>query len=820
MVDKLRLEVLLAAVDKVSGPLKAIATGSKATAQALGETEVALKNLERHQRELTRFEQERDKLDNAREQMQQAKALNASAAATKQLTADYEKQLGVVKKLQASMAARGFGDATVDQRQLAASIAAANTQIDAQRRKLEQQRQVEERLHALREKHGADMARLGMRGAMAAGAMMAGQKMGGAIMPAVTAFADAEEATSQLRAAMMGADGSVSAEFAKINALAERLGDRLPGTTADFIEMMTMLRRQGISAQTILGGTGEAAAYLGVQLKMPVTAAAEFAAKMQDATQTAERDMMGLMDMIQRTFYLGVDHSNMLQGFTKTAAVMPLLGKKGLEAANMIAPMLVMMDQAGMKGEASGNAIRKVVQMAMDAGKLGKANKMLQGTGVQLEFFDKAGKFAGFENLFAQLDKLKKVSSDVDRIAVMKKLFGDDAETHQVLNTLMEKGQDGYREVEQKMRNQADLMRRVNEELNTLKNRAEAAQGSFTNMLKELGASIAPELKVLLDWLGELAAKVGEWARENPRATKTLMLLAAGTAALLVVLGGLGMALVAVLGPLAIVRFLAARFGLGLLGAKVGAQGAAGGVGGLVRAVSWLKASWVSLRTMGIGGIFKAMGSAMASPAKWLGVLRGGFGGVWRLLTAFARANPIAALVLGLVGLFAGLYAHWDKITEYFNAGEWWNMAKEIWAALEWGFNAATMGLYELLKSVVMKALGAVWDGIKSMVGMGSDKTANTVRAAAAASAIAVSPMAQALHDGQVNLQRPGAPIAQPVQIAQKTGAPSTSNTNHITVNAAPGMDAQAVGRAVSSELDRRERAADSRRYSRLSDID
>ncbi len=42
----------------------------------------------------------------------------------------------------------------------------------------------------------------------------------------------------------------------------------------------------------------------GGQLRMPVTAAAEFASKMQDATQPAEGDMMGLMDTIQRAYYL------------------------------------------------------------------------------------------------------------------------------------------------------------------------------------------------------------------------------------------------------------------------------------------------------------------------------------------------------------------------------------------------------------------------------------------------------------------------------------------------------------------------------------
>ena len=741
MLDKLRLEVILSAVDKVSGPLQKITTGSKATADAIKNTATALKAMERQSSALANFEKERDQLDYARSALDQARAMGAKRAIIQQLTSDYEKQLNVMKNLQAQMASKGFGDATLSQESLRRSIRESNAQLDAQRRKFEQQEQVEKRLHALREKHSSDMARLGMRGAMAAGAMVAGRQGMNLMGKPVVAYADAETASSQLSAAMMRADGTVPPEFTKINELAERLGDKLPGTTADFINMMTMLQRQGMSAQTILGGMGEAAAYLGVQLKMPVTEAAEFAAKMQDATQTAEGDLMGLMDTIQRAFYLGVDPTNMLQGFTKVSAVMPYLGKKGLEASNMLAPMLVMFDQAGMKGEAAGNALRKVVQMSMNAEKLGKANKMLKGTGIQLDFYDKKGKFAGFDNLFAQLQKLKTIENDVQRTAVMHKLFGDDAETYQVLTTLMEKGKAGYDETVAKLQAQADLRMRVNEELKTLAAVTEAAQGSFTNLLKDLGATIAPELKALIGWLGETAASAGKWARENPRVVKTLMLLAAGAAALMTVVGGLGGALVAVLGPLAIVRFLTGRFALGLLAASTGAAGAASGVGLLGRAAGWLATGWAALRTMGVGGVFQAMGAAMASPARWLGVLGGGVGVLWRLLTAFARANPVAAAVLGLVGALAGLYAKWDEIKAAFDAGEWMKLGAAIWEGIEWGLNAATMGMYGVIKGLVATA----WRAAKSGLGLGgagdgkeeapAERKARTVAATAALAA-------------------------------------------------------------------------------------
>ncbi len=136
------------------------------------------------------------------------------------------------------------------------------------------------------------------------------------------------------KVALMKSDGSVGDDFQKISDLATRLGDKLPGTTADFQNMMTMLRRQGMSSATILGGLGEAVRRTWASsCKMPVTEAAEFAAKMQDATRTSEKDMMGLMDVIQRTFYIGVDLDNMLQGFTKLSPVLGILKKEGLEAS-------------------------------------------------------------------------------------------------------------------------------------------------------------------------------------------------------------------------------------------------------------------------------------------------------------------------------------------------------------------------------------------------------------------------------------------------------------------------------------------------------
>ncbi len=354
-------------------------------------------------------------------------------------------------------------------------------------------------------------------------------------------YADQENAATGLKVAMMQANGEVGKSFESINKLAVGLGNQLPGTTADFQNMMQMLVRQGIPAENILGGVGKATAYLAVQLKKTPEAAAEFAAKMQDATGTASDDMMGLFDTIQKAFYLGVDDTNMLSFFTKTSSVLQMVNKDGLKAAQGLAPISVMMDQMGMQGESAGNAVRKVIQAGLSVKKVNDVNKVLarQKLGINLDFTDGKGSFGGLDNLFQQLAKLKSLS-DVKRTGVMKALFGDDAETLQVVNALIDKGKDGYDQVQQKMNRQANLNSRVQAQLGTLTNLWEAMTGTATNGLAAIGSAFSGDAKRITIWLGDLGERFTKFADENPRVIRGAFGLAAGLTVLKLGFMGVG----------------------------------------------------------------------------------------------------------------------------------------------------------------------------------------------------------------------------------------------------------------------------------------
>ncbi len=695
--NNLRLQVVLGAVDKLTRPFKNAQAGSKELASAIRQTRDQIKKLSDAGGQLKSFDQLTQSVSRTGAELDQARLraqmmtreMSSLESPTKKQTQALEAQWRAVSRLEQKQqqetrqmaAARAelyrlglsAGGGARETARIARETERYNRQLAEQERRLREVGERQRKLNAIKAK--AEKTRE-LRNSLAgngAGAMAAGVTTGMTLLAPVKAYSESENAANQLAGSMMGPGGKVAPEFEKINRLAVALGDKLPGTTADFQNMMTMLRRQGMSAQVILGGLGESAAYLGVQLQMAPTAAAEFAAKLQDATQTSEKDMMNLMDVIQKGFYAGVDSGNMLQGFSKISSAMNIINKKGLEAVKTFAPLLVMADQGSMAGESAGNAYRKIFQAALDADNIKAVNDDLKekGAGIKFNFSDGKGGFGGLENMYAQLEKLKKLNPET-QMATMKDLFGNDAETLQALNIMLSKGIEGYRETAAKLENQASLRERVDASLNTLGNKWEAATGTFTNAMASIGETVAPALKNLADWLGELASRLDGFVKRHPSLTSALFKMAAGFAVAATAVGAISLALASILGPMAIIRVSA-----GMLGLKFAS------VGGLVRAA--------------LGGLGKSV--------LWLG----------RLMFA----NPILA-VIGLIAAGAiYIWQNWDTLGPKFKA-MWDAVCNATGTAWDWikeKASAAWEGIKSLFFNYTLPGLIAKnWDAIKSGV--------------------------------------------------------------------------------------------------------
>lgn len=667
-MNPLKLQILLGAVDKLTAPLKAVSGQSRLTAKDLVDTKKKIRDLETQAGQIEGYKTLGAQIGATKAKLKQAEGsfselqrkiantpkptrlmineLNKAEKALNQLKTKEGEMITRHAQMGEAMRKSGINTSNLSetQRRLKTDLAAANTVLDSQRAKLGQLADQQKRLNQVKASYRQTQELRGQIAGHGATALATGTAMGLTTLKPVIEFARAETSVVDLKVSMMGKGGQVRQEFQAISDLATKLGNKLPGTTADFQNMMSTLIQQGMSAKSILGGLGEATAYLGVQLKMPFDQAALFAAKLQDATGTAENDMMGLMDTIQRSFYLGVDSNNMLGAFSALTPALSVLRKTGLDAANTLAPLIVMADQAALSGESAGNAYRKIFQMSMNPDKIAKATK---GTGLKLDFTNGKGEFGGLENMYTQLAKLKNLNT-VARLRVLKGIFGDDKETLQALDIMITKGMDGYRATQKKMADQAALQERVNAQLGTLGSLWDAATGTFTNAMVNFGEAIAPEIKAITEWIAELSERLGDWAKKNPELSNTMMKVGGILSAVTIAFGGLSLAVAAVLGPMAIMKLT-----FGILGVK--------------------------------GTFLGKVITMLLAPLKWLTV------GIFRMGMAMLT-TPVGWFIMGIAAIAGGaylIYKNWDGIAKWFSElwekckaplMAWWDLLKELFS--------------------------------------------------------------------------------------------------------------------------------------------
>ena len=469
----------------------------------------------------------------------------------------------------------------------------------------------------------------GLAASVAAGAVIAAP---------VLAFANAEQSATALKASMMDSTGSAGNHFAQINKLAVDLGNRLPGTTSDFHDLFRVMLQNGIQAEQILGGVGKAAAYLGVQLKIPYEEAGKMAAQMQKSTGTADGDMMSFMDTVQRLTNLGVKVDDLNQAFSKFGPTMTTLGAKGLEGAKSYGALLAMLTQVGMEGGSAGNALGKVFRAGFDAKKIGKANDDLKEFGLSLNFTNAQGEYAGLNNFFAQIEKLKALNS-TQRVGVIKELFGDDAEVLQTVNILLENGRAGYEALNAKIAKQASLERRVTEQLGTMTNVMESLTGTITNLAAAIGGPLAGKLSPLADSANSfIGDTLMPWAEKNSELIGSVSALAASAVTLSASWYALSFAGSTVLSPLI-------SFTRWMFLSQVATDGTV--------IASKASVAWAYIEMAGLyakAGVLKVV-----TAAQWL----------WN---AAMSANPIGLLITGIAALVAAgvlLYQNWDKVREF-----------------------------------------------------------------------------------------------------------------------------------------------------------
>lgn len=555
------------------------------------------------------------------------------------------------------------------------------------------------------------------------GLIATGAGIAASMTPAIKAFAELEDSSAALEATMMKSGGKVSENFGAINDIAIELGNRMPGTTADFQNMMAMLIRSGVEEKSIMEGVGKAAANLAVVLKMPYEEAAQMAAKLKEATGVTNQEMLGFMDTIARVSNLGVSASEMQYAFGRSAGTLKLFGLQGLEASKSVANLYAQLIRAGASGETVGTNMSALFNSFFDEKKMGKLNEAAGKFGITMDFVDKkTGEFKGIENMVAQFDQLKNLST-ADRAGIVQAFLGPGQDA-QFMNTLINNGVTGFNEMNQKLQDQATLTDKVNKMTQTLSALWEAATGTVTNMLAALGESLGPELKVLTKLMGKLAESVQKFAKNNPELFKAI---------------GIFMGLVSV-GLMAAGAFKIATFAIGAL--KIAAM--TNPVGMILLAVA-AAASLIYAYWTPISAFFKNLWTNISSTVRanmasiglwirdtWFRVVNF-FKPLWNLIAAIFKLgfNLVVGILVNFTP-FGLIYKNWDKISAWFS--NLWDSVKlvfrdaliylianavAVYVAIKKPFSDAydwVMGFADRFFDAGAKIVQMIADGIKSKI--------------------------------------------------------------------------------------------------------
>ena len=227
------------------------------------------------------------------------------------------------------------------------------------------------------------------------------------------------------------------------------------------------------------------------------------------------------------------------------------------------------------------------------------------------------------------------------------------------------------------------------------------------------------------------------------------------------------------------------------------------------------------------GAVMGLLGAGLGAAGAVGSGLGGSLGGAAASLMGLVRMTPMGRLAGGLMGAGGSIMQNWDGLSTAFKAGDWKGVGGTLLEAGKAGLDGATGGLFGVVSDLAGKGISGLASSVGSWFKSGDASVPDQGRAGALRQGVAAAATAATLATGampaladtgavRIDSRPPLASAAAPAPAP----APVAGATIHITVNAAPGQDAQAIARAVAAELDRRDMARRSSVLSQLSDID
>ena len=826
MDRELKIRMMLEASDKVTRPLRDIAAGSRAATSAMKETRDRLKELERAQGDITSFRKLKNEIRGSETEMQAAQARVAALARqmgeagtpTRQLTREFEKakreaaglktendrQSVALQQVRDRLRAAGVGTADLvgHERDLRSAIERTNRELTEHTERLTRADARTRRFAQARERFGRVQ---GMATGLAAGGaagiatgMTLARPLAGSVKEAqeyesvMTDIAQ-KAGLSRVQAAAMGKDLLVAARAANQMPTDMQTGvDTLMGFGKGALDAAAMMKPIGKAATAYkaeIGDLSAAAFAANDNLKVPVARTARVIDIMAEAGKAGAFEV-----------------KDMAGAFPALTAGYQALGQTGVGAvADLAAALQIARKGAGDSATAANN-VSNIIQKITSPATIKAFDKM----GINLPNALKKAYAEGKTPLEAIAELTRKATGgDLGKIGF---LF-EDSQVQQGLRPLIQNMEE-YRKIRAQAagasgttdRDFAERMRDSAEQSKRLKIQS-------TALAISMGTILLPTVNAIVQKAGVFADRLANLTQRHPLLTKVVLVAAAVLTGLFFVLGAGAIVLAAFMGPIAIIN--AGLVAMGVAGgvASVGLLPIIGTVLAVVAAIALIAGAvyliytnWGSI-TGWFSGLWQGLKNTVSGALAWFGTLPSRF-------AEFGR-NMIMGLVRGITGALGTLKS--TVVGAASSAANWFKSKLGIRSPSRVfaGFGGFMMqGLANGIDrdaSRPVQRINALSRAVTAAIAVTSVSPALAMPTATAAAVAAKARSVKIIDTRAEPSTSRGAPGSTP-RSSGGNQASYAAPVYHVTINAGPGMDEQALARAVARELDKRERDTQARR--------
>lgn len=671
--NNLRLQVILNAVDKLTRPFRAAQASSKELATALQTTRNSLKELNKQAGRIDEFRKTRSQLaitatnlSAAREEAAklatqfaatnrptaaQAKLFSQAKKRVQELQQTYNGLLGSVQRQRQALKESG-----IDTKQLSSAQRELRKNADETRQALERQQkslkhlgEQQAKMNAAREQYSRHLEVRDRIAGAGATTTAAGLAMGAPVMAAVKSYASMEDAMKGVAKQVNGLrddNGNRTKQFYDMQDAIKAASEDLPmeNGAIDYAALVEGGARMGVTNQDDpyedqkrdLLAFASTAAKAATAFELPADELAEGLGKIAQLYKVPTRNIEQLGDALN---YL--DDNAMSKG----ADIIDVLQRMGgvadrldyRKAAALGSTFLSLGAAPEIAASASNAMVRELsIASIQKKGFLVGLQDMLH---MDADEVQKSMTTDAMGTILRIMEKVNALPKD-KRISAMTLIFGKDygKDAAKLANNLPEL----RRQLKLTSGNEANGSMQKESDINkdSLSAQWLLVKTGAQNAFSSLGETLRQPLMDIMDSVKRVTGALRRWVEANPQLAGTLMKVAAATAAITVALGTLAVAVAAVLGPLAVIRF-----GMSVLGVKT-LPSVTAAVTRTGSALSWLAGAPLSLLRRGMASSGGSAG-LLSAP---LNSLRRSAGLAGNVLKAVAGA-PLAMLHAGMSGI-------------------------------------------------------------------------------------------------------------------------------------------------------------------------